>query len=265
MDMVKRLKWNTYLYLFFALILLMVSWEHNKTMAAVVEGDIPEDSIRLRILANSDSIEDQALKRRVRDAVVEQMNTWVSGPTTLEEARVIVTERIPVLESVVEQQIRKYGYDYTYKVELGIVPFPAKMYGDKVYPAGDYEALRITIGAGAGQNWWCVLFPPLCFVDAAKGEAVTKDDKTAEGASAAKDAKDAKDGKNSHQTAKDSGSQKDTSKDKDKTQVKAASNGKKEAAAADVRVSDSSQQQDGKKETKKVRFFFWEKVKSWFA
>lgn len=244
--MVKRFSWKSYVYLLFAFVVLLVSWEHNRTLAAVVETDIPEESIRLRILANSDSVEDQALKRHVRDAIVEQMNTWVMGPTTLEEARVIVNNRMPELEEAVAKEIERYGYDYTFHVELGTVPFPAKMYGNKVYPAGEYEALRVTIGEGAGQNWWCVLFPPLCFVNAASGEAV---------------AKDTEDNKEKTVEAKEK-TAKATKKVKD-TKAEGKSSEKKVAAATD---KEKLAELDGENQPKKkVRFYFWEKVKSWFA
>ncbi|WP_438447506.1 stage II sporulation protein R [Gorillibacterium sp. sgz5001074] len=263
--MVKRVSYSSYIYLFFALIVLLVSWEHNRTMAAVVESDIPEESIRLRILANSDSVTDQALKRRVRDAIVEQMNTWVSGPTTLEEARLLVSERIPELEAIVTREIESAGFTYSSKVELGLVPFPAKMYGDKVYPAGDYEALRVTIGEGAGQNWWCVLFPPLCFVEAAKGEAVmkdkqeTQDGKTGKTEPTAKSGKSEQSPKNDAKSDKNVKSDKNDKSDKEKTAVKAASAStvKKEVSAA---AGDTPEQPK-----KEVKFFFWELMKSWFA
>jgi stage II sporulation protein R len=106
------------------------------------------------------------------------MNTWVKEPDGIEAARRIVTAEIPALQALVGHELLEHGYNYTYKVELGIVPFPTKMYGNRVYPAGNYEALRITLGSGLGQNWWCVLFPPLCFMDAISGEAVAKDEPT---------------------------------------------------------------------------------------
>jgi stage II sporulation protein R len=156
----------------FALIVLITCWESNPTNAAVITPEIPKESIRLRILANSDSAQDQALKREIRDAIVARMQEWVQGPHTIEEARAVVTAHIPEFDLLVGDMIRERGYAYTHQVELGIVPFPTKMYGDEVYPAGDYEALRVIIGEGKGQNWWCVLFPPLCFVDSVSGEAV---------------------------------------------------------------------------------------------
>jgi stage II sporulation protein R len=161
-----------YSILAFALILLVMSWESNRSNAAVIVSEIPQESIRLRILANSDSPQDQALKRDIRDAIVAQMEQWVTGPQTIEEARAFVTDHLSELDQLVGAMIQQRGYKYEHTVELGIVPFPTKMYGNQVYPAGDYEALRVTIGEAKGQNWWCVLFPPLCFVDSVSGEAV---------------------------------------------------------------------------------------------
>jgi len=157
----------------FALLILMMSWDSTRMNAAVVEGTIPQESIRLRILANSDSPRDQAVKRQVRDALVNQMKAWAQGPMTLEQARAIIASRMPELSERIQRVLDASGADYGHQVELGIVPFPTKMYGGQVYPAGDYEALRVTLGKGDGQNWWCVLFPPLCFVDGVTGDAVS--------------------------------------------------------------------------------------------
>ncbi|MFD3259305.1 stage II sporulation protein R [Paenibacillus lentus] len=160
-----------------SLMILLMSWEGQKSDAAALGGSIPEESIRLRILANSDRPGDQVIKRQVRDAIVEQMNGWVQhleNPVSLAEAREIIESNLALVEDTVERTLEKSGKSYTYKVELGVVPFPTKMYGGAVYPAGDYEALRVTLGKGEGKNWWCVLFPPLCFVDAGSGEALAK-------------------------------------------------------------------------------------------
>lgn len=133
---------------------------------------IPEQAIRLRILANSDQVEDQWLKRKVRDQVVKEIQTWANRPNDIGEARQMIQSRLPRFQAIAEQTVRQYGYDYPVKVDFGQVPFPTKLYGENVYPAGDYEALRITIGQGKGENWWCVLFPPLCFIDMSNGDAV---------------------------------------------------------------------------------------------
>lgn len=173
--MTKRISLRIHLYIVFALIILMASWEANLVNAAVVEQTIPEDSIRVRILANSDAPGDQWVKRQVRDEMITQMKDWVQGPQTIEEARKRVRTHLRELHSVIGEVLHKYGFTYEYKVELGRIPFPTKMYGNRVYPAGDYEALLITLGKGAGQNWWCVLFPPLCFVNINTGDAVSKE------------------------------------------------------------------------------------------
>ena len=136
---------------------------------------IPDEAIRLRILANSDSDEDQELKRLVRDRVNEQITEWVEHITDIEEARKLIDERIPEIEAIVGQTIEEAGKDNDFNVEYGEnVSFPTKLYGDFLYPAGEYEAILITIGEGQGANWWCVLFPPLCFLDFFNGTSVAE-------------------------------------------------------------------------------------------
>ena len=156
-------------YVLLAFAVLLMAWESAAQDAAIVGQSIPEQSIRLRILANSDSPADQLLKRQVRDAVIEQMNRWVNQPDDIQQARNVIQANIPQIEQLVQNTLHLYGYDYSFDVEFGAVDFPTKLYGNKVYPAGEYEALRISSGEGEGQNWWCVLFPPLCFVDMASG------------------------------------------------------------------------------------------------
>lgn len=162
---------SSYGFIVIAIIVLIMSWESHKMDAALATGDIPSEAIRLRILANSDSAPDQLVKRVVRDEVVKAMNGWATGQQTIEEARATIQSKLPELQGIVKDALASRGFAYTSSAELGLVEFPTKMYGNKVYPAGQYEALLITIGEGKGQNWWCVLFPPLCFVDAATGEA----------------------------------------------------------------------------------------------
>lgn len=183
--MVKRLSFRSYWLVAFAIIVMMTCWESNRTQAAVLDPGIPEESIRLRILANSDAPNDQLVKMQLRDEVVREMSGWVAEPDGIEAARAAVRGHMSDLETLVGDVLAQNGYDYEYKVELGQVPFPTKIYGNKVYPAGDYEALRITLGKGEGQNWWCVLFPPLCFVDGKAGVAIAKKADPAPTASAA--------------------------------------------------------------------------------
>ncbi|SDW40630.1 stage II sporulation protein R [Marininema mesophilum] len=146
--------------------------------AAEGKSAIPRQAIRLRILANSDSTQDQWLKRQVRDAILAEMGTWAKKPRTLNEARGMVRDHLPILQRIAENTVDKRGYSYSVKMDFGKVPFPTKLYGDQVYPAGKYEALLVTIGKGKGDNWWCVLFPPLCFVDMSNGDAVPKEEKS---------------------------------------------------------------------------------------
>lgn len=159
------------------MFMVVMAWEGQQIDASVVGGPIPQESIRLRILANSDSPTDQLVKRDIRDAVVEQMQLWVlqlDNPQSLEEAKAITRQHLPEIRQLVGEELRKRGMTYSYHVDLDVVPFPTKLYGGTVYPAGDYDALRITLGEGQGQNWWCVLFPPLCFIDGGSGDAAAQ-------------------------------------------------------------------------------------------
>lgn len=162
---------KVYGYVAIILIVLIMSWEYQKVDAAIHHNNIPTESIRLRILANSDSPNDQMIKAIVRDEVVAAMNTWVSEPLTIEQARKVLLAHESELHEVISSSLQANGYNYGFTTELGQVQFPTKMYGNLVYPAGMYEALLITLGEGEGRNWWCVLFPPLCFTDAVSGEA----------------------------------------------------------------------------------------------
>ncbi|WP_438348800.1 stage II sporulation protein R [Paenibacillus sp. FA6] len=175
-DKLRLLLKNTAI-IFSILFMLVMSWDGQRTDASIVGGAIPEESIRLRILANSDTVGDQLVKRAIRDAIVAEMNGWVEeleDPQNLDQAREIIRKHIADLNRLVGRELHNRGINYSYNVELGMVPFPTKMYGGMVYPAGEYEALRVTLGEGRGQNWWCVLFPPLCFIDSGSGDAVAQ-------------------------------------------------------------------------------------------
>ena len=130
-----------------------------------------DDLIRLHVIANSDSPEDQALKLHVRDRLLLSFGETFEDTRTMNQARVLIRENLDEMEAMARTEIRRLGYDYPVKAQLGIFPFPTKAYGDVVYPAGSYEALRVVIGEGTGANWWCVMFPPLCFVDVSGGVA----------------------------------------------------------------------------------------------
>ena len=138
---------------------------------------IPDEAIRLRILANSDSEKDQDVKHKVRDEVNEVITEWVKDIDDIEEARQLIDDRLPELEEVVRDTLEKENSDDDFELEFAEnVSFPAKLYGDYLYPAGEYEAILVTIGEGSGANWWCVLFPPLCFLDFFNGTSVADGD-----------------------------------------------------------------------------------------
>ncbi|HHT7226130.1 TPA: stage II sporulation protein R [Bacillus cereus] len=138
---------------------------------------IPKEAVRLRILANSDSDKDQALKRKVRDEVKAQIDGWVADLTSFEEARKVIQGHIPEIEKTVENTLKREGSKESFQVKFSKnVKFPTKVYGNFIYPAGEYEAVLITIGEGEGANWWCVLFPPMCFLDFSSGTAVRKEE-----------------------------------------------------------------------------------------
>jgi stage II sporulation protein R len=135
---------------------------------------IPDEAIRLRILANSDSESDQAVKRLIRDEVNKNITGWVEELTSLDAARAVITEHLPDIQNTAETIITEQGLNQNVTVSFDQADFPTKLYGQYLYPAGEYEAIVITLGDGEGANWWCVLFPPLCFLDFSNGTAVSQ-------------------------------------------------------------------------------------------
>lgn len=135
---------------------------------------IPNEAIRLRILANSDSDKDQAIKRLVRDEINKEITKWVEDLTSLDDARNIIKSKLPEIQAIAEEIVAAEGSNQSVKTEFDKVQFPTKLYGQFLYPAGEYEAILITLGEGEGANWWCVLYPPLCFLDFSNGEATSE-------------------------------------------------------------------------------------------
>lgn len=169
--------WKSVIILF---ILCMVYLQTVTADEKMVENDsfqiIPDEAIRLRILANSDQEIDQQVKRLVRDEVSEQISAWVEHIDDIEEARELIKSHIPEITETTKQVLAAYG-EKGVKVEYGEnVTFPVKLYDSYLYPAGEYEAILITIGEGQGANWWCVLFPPLCFLDFSNGTLIADAD-----------------------------------------------------------------------------------------
>lgn len=140
-----------------------VSYTHAVTT------DIADSVFRLHVIANSDSDEDQNLKYIVRDKVIEYMSSISQNASSKEEVIKIAKANLNKIQAIAAQTIRDNGYTYSVNVEVGNFSFPSKRYGDITLPPGYYDALRIKIGKAEGQNWWCVMFPPLCFVDVTSG------------------------------------------------------------------------------------------------
>lgn len=155
------------------LVILMVSavvydFEKNASKAAVLEG-LSDSLIRFHVRANSDTEEDQQLKLKVRDAVLDKMTGILSQSGSIEETRDLIYDHMEVMKELALQVIDEEGYSYDVSISLTEEQFPLKAYGDIILPPGKYEALLIKIGEGKGKNWWCVMFPPLCFVDVTHG------------------------------------------------------------------------------------------------
>ncbi|SMC29065.1 stage II sporulation protein R [Clostridium acidisoli DSM 12555] len=125
--------------------------------------------IRFHVLANSDSNEDQALKLKVRDKVLAFIAPKMSSSKDINESRNILKKYNNEIQEISQEVVRENGYNYSVKTELNEDYFPIKTYGDITLPQGSYEAYRILIGSAKGHNWWCVMFPPLCFTDITKG------------------------------------------------------------------------------------------------
>lgn len=134
-----------------------------------ISNDIADSVFRLHVIANSDSKEDQDLKYIVRDNLLSYMNKICSNCKTKQEAIDIVTENKDKFEEIAKSTIKERGFSYDVRINIGNFEFPTKNYGDISLPAGLYDALRVEIGEAKGQNWWCVMFPPLCFVDVTSG------------------------------------------------------------------------------------------------
>lgn len=152
----------------FALLILYLSISIFSYSNAVSK-DISDSVFRLHVIANSNSAEDQNLKYLVRDELINYMNSISKDISSKEDAIKLVEENKDNFYKIAKQVILDNGFNYDVDIEIGNFSFPTKTYGDISLPAGFYDALRIKIGNASGQNWWCVMFPTLCFVDLENG------------------------------------------------------------------------------------------------
>lgn len=141
----------------------------SEISAAKVQAGIAKQIIRFHVRANSDSDADQQLKLKVKDAVVTYLQPLLSASESTQMSRQILEDHMEEIRSLALEVLADNGSDYGVKVYFEESYFPMKSYGDVTFPPGVYEAFRIDIGESDGKNWWCVLYPPLCFVDAAYG------------------------------------------------------------------------------------------------
>lgn len=134
-----------------------------------VSSNIESSVFRLHVIANSDSKEDQDLKYIIRDNILTYINEISKNASTKEEVIEIARNNIDTIKQIAQETVYENGYNYSVNIKIGNFAFPTKQYGDISLPAGFYDALRVEIGSASGQNWWCVMFPPLCFVDVSSG------------------------------------------------------------------------------------------------
>jgi stage II sporulation protein R len=149
-------RWELALLLGLAAALLLGLWLEREQSA------LSDSVLRLHVLANSDGEADQALKLQVRDRVLAEAEQILGEETSVEDASAKLEENLDRLAAAGAEVVAREGYDYPVRASLEETWFPTKEYEDFSLPAGRYQALRVVIGAGAGQNWWCVVFPPLC-------------------------------------------------------------------------------------------------------
>jgi stage II sporulation protein R len=131
--------------------------------------DVTDKLVRLHVVANSDSVEDQDLKRKVRDEVIKQISPSFEGLKDVSQVKQVIADNISLIEQIAAKVVKENQKNYGVEAVLNNFDFPTKVYGNLTLPAGNYQALKIVLGNGEGQNWWCVMFPPLCFIDIAHG------------------------------------------------------------------------------------------------
>ncbi len=159
----KKFKSILILLILFSLFIFFSAYSY----VSAISDNLYNSIFRLHVIANSDSIEDQNLKYMVRDNLINYIDS--KNFSTKEDVIKYTKNHLDDLKRVAESTINSQGYSYPITVEFGNYEFPTKNYGDISFPAGFYDALRVKIGNASGKNWWCVMFPPLCFVDTTTG------------------------------------------------------------------------------------------------
>ena len=163
--MKKKLNFIFILTILVFIYIALLSFNYSKAISS----NLSDSVFRLHIIANSDSSADQELKLKVRDKIIEYMNTLTSNSSDKKDVISMVNNHLDSFKEIALNTIKENGYNYDVNIEIGNFHFPTKSYGDISFPAGNYDALKIEIGDAIGQNWWCVLFPPLCFLNSSTG------------------------------------------------------------------------------------------------
>ena len=149
------------------LCIIVVIFVSTKTTEDLI---IPDESIRIRVIANSNNSKDQLIKNVVRNNIEKEVTNLLANVTNIDEARTLLEENIDLINERVEDVLEKNNYDVSYKVDFGYNLFPEKKYKGVVYEEGYYESVVVTLGEGKGDNWWCVLFPPLCLMETSSSD-----------------------------------------------------------------------------------------------
>lgn len=162
-----RSKLKTTLLIMFLLFVYVLIAASSYTKAVCT--DIANNVFRLHVIANSDSEEDQKLKYIVRDSILSYVNGILENINNKEDVALTINNHIDEIKNIAQQAVYNEGFTYDVEIEVGNFKFPTKTYGNISLPPGLYDALRVKIGNASGKNWWCVMFPPLCFVDVSSG------------------------------------------------------------------------------------------------
>ncbi len=160
-----KIKYVLILLILFTLYLFVCAYSYVNAVSTHISDSV----FRLHVIANSDSNQDQELKYVVRDNLLKYMNSITKDYSSKQDIIRVANENIDTFYSIAKQTILDSGFDYDVNIEIGNFYFPTKNYGDISLPSGNYDSLKIEIGKASGQNWWCVMFPPLCFVDVSSG------------------------------------------------------------------------------------------------
>ncbi len=150
-------------------LITSISSHYIKPNYQATSVNLEEKFIRFHVIANSDYEEDQELKVKVKDAILKEIKPILNDSNNIEQSRQLLLDNTEEIKSIAQKIIKENNKNYNVTVNLEKTNFPIKSYGDIVLPSGEYEALRVIIGEGQGKNWWCVMFPPLCFVDITHG------------------------------------------------------------------------------------------------